>query len=56
MAEVAVGATCIVVGALVIPVADHTRSKYQDRKNRERNTENAKSLLHRPILQSVIRK
>jgi hypothetical protein len=53
MAEMAVGATRIVVHALMVPVTDHTRSEYQERNQREGNTENAKSLLHRPVIRSV---
>jgi len=46
----AVRAARIVIGTLVIPVADHTRSKHQEREQREGNTENAKRLLHRSII------
>jgi len=55
MAEMAVGATCIVVGTLMIPITDHTRSEHEERNERKGNTENAKSLLHRSINRSVIR-
>jgi hypothetical protein len=47
MTEMAVRAASVIVDALMVPVADHTRSKYEDRDEREGNTENAKSLLHR---------
>jgi hypothetical protein len=55
MAEVAVWASRIIVGTLMVPVTDHTRSEYEDRDEREGNTENAKSLLHRPVNRSAIR-
>ena len=59
MTEMAVRAMRIVVHSLVVPVADHTRSKYQERDQRKGDTENAKSLLHRlvntPVNQSMIR-
>jgi hypothetical protein len=32
----------------MVPVADHTRSKHENRDEREGDTDNAKSLLHRP--------
>ncbi len=54
MTEMAVRAMRIVIRALMIPVTDHTRSKHQERDQREGDTENAKSLLHRPIKRSVI--
>jgi hypothetical protein len=34
----------------MIPVADHTRGKHEYRDDREGNTENAKSLLHGPVV------
>jgi hypothetical protein len=46
----AVRAARIVVRALMVPVTDDTRSEYQERNQREGYTENAKSLLHRPII------
>jgi hypothetical protein len=38
----------------MVPVTDHTRSEHQERNQREGNSENAKSLLHRPVNRSVI--
>jgi hypothetical protein len=55
MAQVAVRAARIVVCALVIPIADHTRSEYEDRDEREGYTDDAKSLLHSSINQSANR-
>ena len=52
MTQVAIWAARVIVRALMIPIADHTRSKHKDRDEREGNTENAKSLLHRPVKQS----
>jgi hypothetical protein len=57
--QVAVRATRIVIRALMVPVTDHTRSKHQERDQREGHTENAKSLLHRlvngPVNKAMIR-
>jgi hypothetical protein len=39
----------------MIPVTDHTRSEHEERNERKGHTENAKSLLHRPVNRSVIR-
>ena len=49
MTQVAVRTARIIVRALVIPIADHTRSEDEDRDEREGNTENTKSFLHRPV-------
>ena len=46
----AVRAARIVIRALMVPVADHAGSEHQERYQREGYTENAKSLLHRPII------
>jgi hypothetical protein len=55
MTKMAVRAARIVVRALMVPVTDHTRSKHKYRNQREGNSENAKSLLHRPVNRSMIR-
>ena len=46
MAKMAVGTPHIVVGAPVIPVADHTRSEDQQRDERQRNSEYPNRLSH----------
>ena len=55
MTEMAIRATRIVVRALMVPVTDHTRNEHQERNQREGNSENAKSLLHKPEIRSEIR-
>ena len=46
MAEVAVRAAGVVIGALVVPVTDHTRRKYQERKKPQGNAEDLDRLSH----------
>ncbi len=46
MPQVAVRATRVVVRALVIPVADHTRGKDQQRDERQGNCDDADSPAH----------
>ena len=49
VAQMAVRTMRVIVGALVIPVADHTRRKDQQRDERQGNPENANRLPHRPL-------
>ncbi len=47
--QVAVRAARVIVRALVVPVADHTRGKDQQRDQRQRNAENPERLLHQYV-------
>jgi len=47
MAQVAVGAAHVIRGIVVIPVADNTRGKSQERDKRQTNTENSNHIPHR---------
>ena len=51
MAQMAIRATRVVRGIVVIPVADHTRGKGQQRDQRETNTEDADGFRHGRILE-----
>ena len=46
MAQMAVRAANVVVRAAMIPIADHTGGKHQQRDERQRYPENSNGLLH----------
>jgi hypothetical protein len=50
--QMAVRTARLVVGILVVPVADHTRGEDQQRDERQRNAENAKGVSHTKISDS----
>ena len=52
MAQMAIRAANVVVRAAMIPIADHTGGKHQQRDKRQRYPENSNRLLHSLLGQS----
>jgi hypothetical protein len=46
VSQMAIGATSVIVRALVMPIADHTRSEDQQRDERQGDSEDAKRIAH----------